>query len=77
MAIPLGIDVGRAAFLAMRKIMERVDAGGVVSDDADRVWYLCHAGTLNQNCEDSAMDESLEHILRQALTVPKQKVGIM
>ncbi len=38
MAIPLGIDAGLAAFIAVRNIVERLDSGGVVSGQIGRWW---------------------------------------
>jgi len=38
MAIPLGIDAGLAAFIAVRNIVERLDSGGVVSGKIERLW---------------------------------------
>lgn len=38
MAIPLGIDAGLAAFVAVRNIVERLDSGGVVSGKIERLW---------------------------------------
>ena len=38
MAIPLGIDAGLAAFIAVRNIVERLDSGGVVSGKIERWW---------------------------------------
>jgi hypothetical protein len=38
MAIPLGIDAGLAAFIAVRNIVERIDSGGVVSNKIERLW---------------------------------------
>jgi len=54
MAIPLGLDAGRAAFLAFRKIMERVDAGGVISGSVER---------LLDRASKTAMPEGLEEML--------------
>jgi len=54
MAIPLGIDAGRAAFLAMRKVMERVDSGGVVSGSIER---------LLDRASKTAMPADLEEML--------------
>lgn len=38
LAIPLGIDAGLAAFVAVRNIVERLDSGGVVSSKIERLW---------------------------------------
>ncbi len=38
MAIPLGVDAGLAAFVAVRSIVERLDSGGVVSGKFERFW---------------------------------------
>jgi hypothetical protein len=38
MAIPLGIDAGRAAFLAMRRVVERMDTAGVVGSSLERLF---------------------------------------
>jgi len=38
MAIPLGIDAGRAAFLAMRKVVERFDQSGVTERVVSGLW---------------------------------------
>lgn len=49
MTIPLGIDAGRAAVLAMRRVMERFDTGGVVAGSLDRLWE--HAANQTRGTE--------------------------
>lgn len=50
-AIPLGIDAGRAAFLAMRRVMERFDTGGVVANSVDKLWQQAANQTRGTDLE--------------------------
>ncbi|TKD01186.1 hypothetical protein [Polyangium fumosum] len=66
MAIPLGIDASRAAFLAMRKVMERVDSNGVVAGSIERLWDRAAKSAQHGELEEMLGFHPLE-LLRKLL----------
>jgi len=56
-AIPLGVDVGRAAIVAVRDLAERIGAGAWLSSDGPL------APALNRVREFAGVDKDVRHLL--------------